>query len=473
MSRISGLIDSGKSESASPLVEAMLNDLPGQTSSISSLRAASFGWKGWEAGPAGGVGGNERYQIAIDGRILNANELSRDYKTSGNDIDIILSLYSALGFVKAMQAICGDFAIALYDAEEDTFWLGRDRVGVKPLYYAPLKNGFGFSSQTRGLLALPDVYSKLNAGFVARFAGMHYRLFDNRPEESPFAHISQLPAGHVLQVEKGVIGKPERYWELRELPEWTESEEVLAKQYRELLTKVVGRRVNAVDKPAFTLSGGLDSSSVLCCAAEIQNKKQYAVSTVYLDKTYDERDEIQDVVDEKVSKWDPIEIPNDIDIFKMVEDLVRVHDEPVATATWLPHYILAESIAEKGFTALFGGLGGDELNAGEYEYFPMQFADLASQGRIEELEIEIAAWAHHHDHPIFKKNPKVAKELMARMADLNNPGVCLQDRQRMMRYSHVVNTDYFDLETFIPIMDTPFTSYLKNRTYQDLGCSTH
>ena len=60
---------------------------------------------------------------------------------------------------------------------------------------------------------------------------------------------------------------------------------------------------------------------------------------------------------------------------------------------------------------LFGGLGGDELNAGEYEYFPLFFADLAAAGANDQLAHEIACWAAHHDHPIHRKDAAVARRV--------------------------------------------------------------
>ena len=183
----------------------------------------------------------------------------------------------------------------------------------------------------------------------------------------------------------------------------------VAEQYRALLLDAVAKRVRVSSRPAFTLSGGLDSSSVLCCADEITNQKQHAVSSVYRDPTFDERNEIADVAASRHGRWSAVEIPDDLALLDEVQKLVRLHDEPVATATWLSHELIAEQVAGQGYTALFGGLGGDELNAGEYEYFPFFFADLKLAGRLAELEAEIAAWSRLHDHPIYRKDRQIAR----------------------------------------------------------------
>jgi asparagine synthase (glutamine-hydrolysing) len=147
--------------------------------------------------------------------------------------------------------------------------------------------------------------------------------------------------------------------------------------------------------------------------------------------------------------------------------MIAANDEPVATATWLSHYVLCEAAQRAGFATLFGGLGGDELNAGEYEYFYFFFADLA-RANDPRLDHECAKWVEYHDHPIFQKSPAVMRAGLERLVDLATPGRCLPDPARLGRYRDLVSRDYYDLAGYAPIMDAPFSSYLENRTYQDI-----
>ena len=242
------------------------------------------------------------------------------------DLALLAALYRRHGFEGMLERLIGDFAVAVYEPNDGVVSLGRDRFGVKPLYYSELSGGgFAFSSQPRALLAL-GLRPAINRGFAARFVGLHYRTFDNAPEESPYANIRQLPAAHWGRLAPGGAWRCRPYWMLTPQPDWTDGEESLAERYRELLMKSVSRRVNAVERPAFTLSGGLDSSSVLCCSSVVQNRRQVAFSSVYVDPTYDEREEIKDVVVERVSEWVPVELDDEIDIFAIVSDMVRVHD---------------------------------------------------------------------------------------------------------------------------------------------------
>lgn len=399
----------------------------------------------------------------VDGVFYNAAEISGD--ASRGPAEQLVSLYRRFGFVEGLKRINGDFAAALFDERSSALWLGRDRIGVRPLYYHSRTDILAFASRPQALRALPKVSREINRRYVAVFAGSHYRYIDNVPDESPFADIRQLPAASYLKW-NGATVQTGTYWSLADQSEWDENEATLAERYRDLLLDAVGCRLKTAARPVFTLSGGMDSSSVLACAVQLTGQKQEAVSSVYSDKTYDESEDIRGFVTEKVSRWLPIPI-DDFALFDVVREMVLAHDEPVATATWLSHFLLTKAIAARGFDTVFGGLGGDELNAGEYEYFVFNFADLRQRGLNTDLEHEIATWAKHHDHPIYRKHRDAARMHLERLAG-PVAGQVLVDRERLSRYYPAVSTSYFDLSDFEPVLDHPFPSYLKNRTYQDV-----
>lgn len=463
MSRIAGIFCNNFPGQGAGLLKPMLASLSRKKNWRSADAAsgpAVMGWCGWY--PAPNIASVNDIIAVIDGFIFNRAELGPE----SNDALLLISLYNRYGFAETLRKINGDFAAVLYDPAIDTLWVGRDRFGVKPLYYVSTPLQFAFASQPRPLLLLPNITGEINRQFVSLFAASHYRYFDNRTEQSPYTEIAQLPAASFLQVTKGQVKKTS-YWSLSDLPELPESKAVFAEQYRALLTDAVALRVRAAKNPGFTLSGGMDSSSILASAVNITNRKQNAFSTVYEDRTFDESEEIQPMLGTKVEKWYPVMVGTP-DTFDLVQKMVQVHDEPVATATWLSHFLLCEQAHKHGFQSLFGGLGGDELNAGEYEYFFFHFADLRLAGREDNLQNEIRMWVQYHDHPIFRKNQAVAEGALTRLVDLSHPGRCLPDRQRLNKYIRALNPDYFDLNDFEPVMDHPFKSYLKNRTYQDL-----
>jgi len=416
---------------------------------------------GYTGGNAGCAVRNLEVSVVLDGTIYNAGNLGE-----GTDAEIILQLYEQYGFADALNHLNGDFAIALFDSKSGELWLGRDRVGIKPLYFAPTIDGFAFASRCKPLLQLSGVSREPNRQYVALVAASHYRHFDNQPEKSPYQGITQLPAANWLRVKNGNQSMG-TYWELHDLPDWVEPEEELARRYCELLLDATQIRISRSAKPGFTLSGGVDSSSVISSAVKGTGVKQTAFSSVYEDKTYDESEDIHTILDSVVSEWHRVEVSNP-DVFGLIEKMVAVNDEPVATATWLSHYIVCEEAAKNGITHLFGGLGGDELNAGEYEHFFPFFADLKIACRQQLLESEVAKWVEYHNHPIYRKDYAVMEEMVGKVCDQSQIGVCRPDRERLERYRDLLNPDYFDLSSFQPVMDHPFDSYLKNRCFQDI-----
>jgi len=466
MSRIAGYCRKNGRSAPKVITDAMLQQSKSRPEWIAqqvSNETAALGATSWRTPQL--LTGNDLL-VVVDGFFYNTKELP----IGANDAVRFAALYREHGFLDALNRVNGDFAIALHDARARVFWLGRDRLGVRPLYYAADADGVAFGSRPRALFPVPGVSKVPNARFSAVFGASHYRYIDNAPEASPFRDIAQLPGSFALKSsDKGE--ELIRWWRLEDCGDFSVSQAKLAEQYRELLLDAVDLRMARAEKPAFTLSGGMDSSTVLASAVRTSTSKQVAFSTVYEDPTYDETEEIRTMLDSCVSEWNPVKVGTP-DVFGLVERMVREHDEPVATGTWLSHFILCDEVSKRGFGSLFGGLGGDELNAGEYEYFFAFFADLKQAGRIKDYEAEVARWVEYHDHPIFKKSLSVADKTTAQIADLQIPGRLNPDRGRLERYAAALNKDYFDLAAYQPVMEHPFPSYLKNRTYQDLTRET-
>lgn len=379
-----------------------------------------------------------------------------------DDIKSVLELIQRHGVVEAVKKLNADFALAYYDAAEDTLWLARDRFGVLPLYYVHKKGVRAFASQPRLLSEVANLKLTPDEGFIARYAGNHYRGIDQDPAASPYKDITQVPPATVIK-----LGPKSRrsfkYWSLSEQPEYTDSPVELAGQYQELLLNAVRLRQRVSTKSAFTLSGGMDSSSVVASAVHITRKPQPAFSAIYSDPTYDESTDIKPMLKNHIKPWQTVSIGNP-DVISLVKQMIAIHDEPVVTATWLSHYLLVQEVAKAGYKTLWGGLGGDELNAGEYEYFPYYFADLVKAGQKTKLDREISAWIEHHDHPIWRKNKKLVAQRLTHINEV--------DTARLWKYHHALNPEWARrAKEFLPL-EHPFSSYLKNRTYQDLTRET-
>jgi asparagine synthase (glutamine-hydrolysing) len=404
--------------------------------------------------------------IVFEGLIYNPE----DFDTGTSDADTFLRSYLLIGFESTLKRLNGDFSLALFDCRNDELYLARDRFGAKPLYWSAISGHIAFSSRPLALARLKAGGTNLNADFIARYAGGHYRYIDNKPEETPYQGIFQVPAAHYARFRSGKFSL-KAYWSIQEQEDHNGTDDELAQRYKDLLTDAVARRVSRVSRPAFTLSGGMDSSSILSCATNKFSNSFKVYTSIYSDKTYDEYEDVQIMRSHAAKEWFPVLVDNP-NVLGLLERMIDAHEEPIATATWLSHYLVCEQASIHEHDALFSGLGGDELNAGEYEHFFYFFADLLVGGDEESLYREMDAWIKHHDHPVYKKTSEIAFDVLDRVIDRSTPGRCLVDQPRLRKYYDAINPDYYRLEDFLPIMEAPFMSYLKNRTYQDLTRET-
>lgn len=362
---------------------------------------------------------------------------------------------AARGTDSVLRALNADFAIAVHDARDGSLTLARDRFGIRPLYH---RGGLPFASRPRcfaDLTPRPD--------YMMTVAAANYRLLDVFPERSPYVGIDRLPAGHLWRG----VAKPYASFEAKPLPGGIDAQ---AEAYRELLRDAVGRRLRHAAAPAFSLSGGLDSSSVTMLAHGLLGRTVNATSSIYGGGAYDEAREINDVVQTGACDWHPVALAEP-DLVGEVSRLVRQHDEPIATVTWMAHAALCRSAAARGHDSLFSGLGGDEQHAGEYDYFFYHFADLAAAGESALRDHEIACWVRHHDHPVHRKSAAVATRRAAQLTDPRHPGQCRLDAGLLVAYRHLVPA-LTDPVALVPTLPRPTKSYLSSHSLNELLLNT-
>jgi asparagine synthase (glutamine-hydrolysing) len=414
-------------------------------------------------------------RMVFDGLIYNPEDFSEPDATLvlAGDIGRILSAIARTGLEDVLARLNGDFALALVDDRDGTIRLARDRFGIRSLYHTRVGDTVAFASRPRSLLAMPGVSRKVDPTFLLAASMTHYRFVDTDPVRAPFRDIAQVPAGHIVTFKHGNKGqvRRERYADLKAGPLPSGSPDDQARDYLALLEDSVSRRLRKASNPAFTLSGGLDSSTIATLAGRINGAPPSAISSVHHDETYDERKEIMDIVDAGLVDWHPVQI-DDPDLFPLISKLSAFHDQPLPTVTWMSHFLLGQRIADMGYGSVFGGLGGDEQHAGEYDYFFYFFADLKAAGMGDRLKSEIAAWARNHDHPVFRKTPEVAERVMSILVDSQQPGLCRGNADLLYRYQDLLNPDAGNLSDLEPAFEASSSSYLASHMRNELLFNT-
>lgn len=335
--------------------------------------------------------------LVMDGRVDNRAEVKKALASNGyelrtdTDAEIVLCAYECWG--ESFPArIVGDFAIAIWDARKRQLFCARDAFGRKPFYYGINGKSFIFSSEIRSFFTDPSFPCKPNEGFVGE---MLANAIASR-EETLYQHLFRLPPAHSMIVDANGIRK-ERYWDFDPKKKIRyQNDDQYAQHFLELFTEVLTQHMRS-DRPiGADLSGGLDSSSIVCLAHSLFAKgklPQNGFETFSLifpnHKEADERTYIEDVIKMWNAKANLLAPAHDASIFAESTERSRYLSSP-------PNGHMEDSILftaqEKGLRVMLTGLGGDEFLNGRLFYL----ADLLKQGRIFTLLKEAKSLQPNH-----------------------------------------------------------------------------
>jgi asparagine synthase (glutamine-hydrolysing) len=323
--------------------------------------------------------------LIFNGEIYNFQELVPILEQAGHrfrsrsDSEVIIHAYEQWG-PECVQRFNGMFAFALWDKKKHRIFLGRDRLGVKPLYYWSDGTYFAFGSELKTLLTLPWVRRRLNMQAL-----QSYLMYEYVPApESIFQDIYKLPAGYTLElsVDGSLCGyrtedfKPQQYWNVQFQPEaaYGRTPEDYVEEFRALFKAAVARRLISDVPLGVFLSGGLDSSSIVAMMSELSNEAPKTFSIGFEEKTFSELHYAQAVADHfHTDHYAEILKP---DIRELIYTVTSFLDEPFADASSIPTYLVS-STARKQVTVALGGDAGDEIFAGYDWYRAQKFAAMS------------------------------------------------------------------------------------------------
>ncbi|MDN5870620.1 MAG: amidotransferase 1, exosortase A system-associated [Nitrococcus sp.] len=313
---------------------------------------------------------NEDGSVAVvfNGEIYNYRELVPELAARGHhfrtrtDTEAIVHGWEEWGEA-CVERFRGMFAFAVWDRNRRKLFLARDRIGIKPLYYAVLPDGrLVFGSELKALLVHPDLPRAILPEAVEEFFGYGY-IPDPR---TIYRHAFKLPPGHTLTVRAGrPVGEPVEYWDLRFSGSGAGGEVAAASELRERLRDAVSSHlVSDVPVGAF-LSGGVDSSAVVAMMAGESQGEVHTASISFGEAEFDESRYACDVARQYGTDHRARQVnPGD---FSLVERLAELYDEPFADSSAMPTYRVCE-LARQGAKVVLSGDGGDETFAGYRRY---------------------------------------------------------------------------------------------------------
>jgi len=301
--------------------------------------------------------------VAFNGEIYNFASLRVILEGRGlrfrthSDTEVIVHSYEEWGD-HCVDHFRGMFAFAVWDSSRRRLLLARDRVGIKPLYYAqPASGGLVFASEIKAILEDPSV----DAGWSPEALDSYLTLLYVPAPATIYRQIRKLPAGHVLVAEGGAV-RISRYWDLEFTGDGDPANErTYLEELDALLTESVRLRlISEVPLGAF-LSGGIDSSTVVSYMTETSDAGVLASSVGFADRAYNELDRARQIAEHLHCRLDTrLVSPNVADLLPR---LAWHFDEPFGDSSAVPTYYVSAAARERVTVALSGD-GGDELWAG-------------------------------------------------------------------------------------------------------------
>jgi asparagine synthase (glutamine-hydrolysing) len=301
----------------------------------------------------------------FNGEIYNFQNLRKDLVARGHrfttatDTEVIVHLYEEHG-ERCVESLRGMFAFAVWDERRQTMLLARDRVGIKPLYYAEKGGRLAFASELKALLELPEIERAVHGPALG-----HVLAFLTTPAtDSIVRGVRKLEPGCVLVASAAGV-RVSRYWDLQWSPDYGRTEEDTVAELRARLEESVRLHlVSDVPLGAF-LSGGVDSSAVVATMARLRPDPIQTFSIGFADEDYNELRHAAVVA--RAFGTDHHELVVEPDVLSVLDDLAWHLDEPFGDPSAIPTYMVSKLAAEH-VTVVLSGDGGDELFAGYDRY---------------------------------------------------------------------------------------------------------
>jgi asparagine synthase (glutamine-hydrolysing) len=308
--------------------------------------------------------------LTYNGEIYNHEELRRDLERSGHryrshtDSETIIHAFEEWGDA-AVERFRGMFAFALWDDRRKRLTLVRDRLGIKPLYYAVVGDTLIFGSEIKAILASDLLEPAVAEGAVPEYLAFGYLA----GEETMFRGIRKLPPGHILIWDRGRV-ETRRYWSLQFKPDSRRSDAELAEELNRLFHESVRLRLMSDVPLGVFLSGGLDSTAIAAVMSRLVDRPIQTFSVGFESRYYSETSYAREAARHVGADHHEVTLTAD-KFYEAFPRLVWHEDEPLWGTASVALYVVSE-LAVRNVKVVLTGEGSDELFAGYDRYWMTQ-----------------------------------------------------------------------------------------------------
>jgi len=310
--------------------------------------------------------------LVMNGEIYNYVELRKELITkghkfsTGSDAEVILHLYEDKG-VRALEDLNGMFAFALYDSNDYTLWVARDRLGIKPLFFVNTTEYFAFSSDIKSLRTQ-------HPSSISWERTIQYLTLGYVPEEQTmWDGISKLLPGNHATINKDGRVIISSYWTVSNFGTWCGSLMEAEEQLEDLLIDSVKLQLRTDVPFGAFLSGGIDSSAIVAIASR-QLKEPLKTFTIDFEGKESSADSsfAKQVSQRYATEHFNLKMTF-LDAINSLDELLGIIDEPLGDSALIPIYSLSKFARERGVKVLLNGAGGDEIFGGYARHWKPRF----------------------------------------------------------------------------------------------------
>lgn len=326
-------------------------------------------------------------EVVLNGEIYNYEELREILKRkkhkfkTGSDTEVIVHGYEEWG-ENVVQYLRGMFVFVLVDKTKNQMMIARDRVGIKPFYYAEVDGRVVFGSEIKALFSGFNISREPDEQSIYKF--LAYRIHDI-DRNTFFKNVKRVLPGHYMIFDERNNFRSEKYWNPTYNANFAseKSDTEYAEEFRELFLETVDLHLIGDVPVGTTLSGGLDSSGITSLAAKLYEEKKnagkmYTFSAVHPGETVNEEEYIDEVVN--YTGVESIKAVPSVDKFwEELDTWTYFQEEPVISGAPYAYYVVMRE-ARKYVTVILSGQGGDELLAGYIPYFMSYWQSAFDQG---------------------------------------------------------------------------------------------
>lgn len=328
-----------------------------------------------DAGAQPMMSADGRFVLSYNGEIYNAAEvreslIARGVNFRGHcDTEVLLEGFSALGITQTLHRCIGMFALAVWDRRDKVLTLVRDRLGIKPLYWARFGNTLLFGSELSAIRRHPDFVAEIDRSAVVSYLRHNYVP----GPLSIFSNVHKLQPGEMLSCKTGEEPQISAYWTLSDARkravanQFSGSEDEAVEALHTLLDDAVGIRMIADVPLGAFLSGGIDSSTVVALMQARSSKPIRTFSIGFHEAAYNEASHAKSVAEHLGTEHTELYVSAD-EARAVIPRLPEIYNEPFADSSQIPMFLVSHMTSEHVTVALSGD-GGDELFGGYNRYF--------------------------------------------------------------------------------------------------------